>query len=369
MIKILEWFYDAWEYIVAIGTVIGIISGLMVFLPKSKKKYDDSGNIYFGEQNNVIKHLSYLLFVVAVVITCISCIAALAFTKVPYVVNKTMQEASATLEKEKLHLIPPNNMQRDAETDLLTVTSQNFEEGAFVLKGTNVSVTLDKRNASAAFVSVPGVVGEKFLDAIDLLIDRGLLYNTTTVGDTVGPTEKATVIGQSIAEDSRVPAGTIIDLELSFDDIVVDPPVVEGDMVVVPDVVDMEQAEAENMLKSRGLVPFVWWSSGTDSDLDTYYIIDQSIPAGSTVPKGTEIQLERSGVKLGTPVVVPNVVGMEQIEATEYIVSLGLQFQVWWTEENNVSAEHYYIIDQSIPEGSTVPAGTLIRLELSVTGP
>ena len=68
-------------------------------------------------------------------------------------------------------------------------------------------------------------------------------------------------------------------------------------------------------------------------------------------------------------VTVPNLLRMEQMEAKELLELLGLEFQVWWTEENDADSNVYYIIDQSIPSGSTVPAGSLIRLELSVKKP
>lgn len=68
-------------------------------------------------------------------------------------------------------------------------------------------------------------------------------------------------------------------------------------------------------------------------------------------------------------IIVPNVIGMEQIMATILLTDQGLQFQVWWTEENNIDVEQYYIIDQSIPAGSSVPAGTIVKLELSATKP
>lgn len=68
-------------------------------------------------------------------------------------------------------------------------------------------------------------------------------------------------------------------------------------------------------------------------------------------------------------VLVPNVVGMEQMKATELLTSIGLQFQVWWTEENNKNSDKYYVVDQSIPSGSKVPKDSLVKLELSPNKP
>lgn len=103
-------------------------------------------------------------------------------------------------------------------------------------------------------------------------------------------------------------------------------------------------------------------------------VIGQSIDEGSIVQKDTKVIVYLNVTQISPPdiygmVSVPNVVGMEQIEATELLIESGLQFQVWWTEENNVDSEQYFIIQQSIPADSKVTAGTLIKLELSPNKP
>lgn len=142
-------------------------------------------------------------------------------------------------------------------------------------------------------------------------------------------------------------------------------------LVFVPNVVGMEQIEATELLANRGLQFQVWWTEENNISSEHYYVIDQSIPAESSVLAGTLVELELSPKKevASELVFVPNVIGMEQIEATELLTNQGLQFQVWWTEENNIAAEQYYIIDQSIPAYSNVVAGTLIELELSPRRP
>ena len=121
------------------------------------------------------------------------------------------------------------------------------------------------------------------------------------------------------------------------------------------------------LLESSGLGTSVWWLSSLNDILSAYYIIEQSIPAGSVVPIGTKVEIQRSGIKNGTSVVVPCVVGMDQEEATALLTNSGLSFQVWWTEEvNNSSSEEVFIAEQSIPEGSEAPAGTVVRLKLGV---
>ncbi len=62
-------------------------------------------------------------------------------------------------------------------------------------------------------------------------------------------------------------------------------------------------------------------------------------------------------------ITVPDVTGMEQLEAIYLLRDLGLQFQVWWSSELTTSP--YYIVSQSIPAGTSVPKGTLVRLQIA----
>lgn len=96
----------------------------------------------------------------------------------------------------------------------------------------------------------------------------------------------------------------------------------------------------------------------------------QSVDECSIVPKGTLVtvylkEIETDVADIQGTVTVPQVISMEQTEGAELLTESGLQFQVWWTEENNIGADLYYIVDQSIPAGSEVSAGTLIKVELS----
>ena len=73
-----------------------------------------------------------------------------------------------------------------------------------------------------------------------------------------------------------------------------------------------------------------------------------------------------NNVSTSNKVIVPNVVGMEQLEAIYMLMDLGLQFQVYWLSGNDVLVGHtYYIVDQSTEPGTEVPLGSLIRLQIS----
>lgn len=66
-----------------------------------------------------------------------------------------------------------------------------------------------------------------------------------------------------------------------------------------------------------------------------------------------------------TSVVVPDVVGLEQLTATNLIYVNCLQFQVWWTFDASAIGGTRYIVSQEPKAGDVVEMGTVIRLELS----
>ena len=100
--------------------------------------------------------------------------------------------------------------------------------------------------------------------------------------------------------EQSIRAGTVVmknkTVELSYKS----PAVVEesDDKVPVPKVIGMEQMEATSLLTESGLQFQVWWTDNGDFEYsDTYYIIDQSIPADSEVSVGTLVKLELSSVQ------------------------------------------------------------------------
>lgn len=66
-----------------------------------------------------------------------------------------------------------------------------------------------------------------------------------------------------------------------------------------------------------------------------------------------------------TKAVVPNVVGMEQLDGIEMLKKAGLSFKVWWYSSDIEGDGTYYILEQSIPENSVVDKETVVQLRLS----
>ncbi len=66
----------------------------------------------------------------------------------------------------------------------------------------------------------------------------------------------------------------------------------DSELVSVPDVVGLAQNDAFSLLTEANLEPSSWWYNGDIDESDTtYYISEQSIPAGSKVPGKTIIKL------------------------------------------------------------------------------
>ena len=143
----------------------------------------------------------------------------------------------------------------------------------------------------------------------------------------------------------------------------------------IPDLTGKTIKEAKEILNTNNLELTI--SPNEVNSNDDTIIIGQSDNGKKLILKGSTILVYTSEenneeLQLNSNenfILVPNVVGMEQSEAVELLVSKGLQFQVWWKEENNQNSDEYYVIGQSIPHNSRVPKKSLVKLELSPIKP
>lgn len=348
--------YNMWGVLVGVGTAMSIIA-ILVSVKQSLSKDKN--------QPPAITLLLNLLFAFSCALILSSFAIGTMSTKAPSVYGKTVSEATQIFNDAGLKLVLPEGKSISDNTLNMTVIGQSYEGDQPIPRGTEITVYVDSTGIQPpkTTVVVPNIVGKRYMDAQEMLSNSGLQYRVFVSDEKDVSLENAYIVSQSIMYGSKVPEGSLLELGLSDKEENLSSPLPSTYMIEVPDVVDMEEAEAVKKLEDLGLTAQVSLQSGTNESLDHYYIVGQSIPAGSSVPEGTLIELK----KLGTSVTVPNVIGMEQTEATRLLKSLGLDFQVWWTEENNIPADQYYIIDQSIPADSIIPAGTLVKLELSVT--
>lgn len=148
--------------------------------------------------------------------------------------------------------------------------------------------------------------------------------------------------------------------------------VVKSQFTEVPRAYGMTVNEAETKLSDSGLQMALPPGINRDESWMAM-VVGQSIDEYSIVPRRTTITVflktDQSTSDESGMVKVPNVVGLEQAKAIEMLTETDMQYQVWWTEENNDTAEQYYVISQSIPQGTEIQAGTMIKIELSSVRP
>ena len=206
------------------------------------------------------------------------------------------------------------------------MTDLGCTDNTIVIKGTNILLDYDTASEglanSAAYVTVPNLVGEKYTDAIDSLIKAGLFHRIVGNNSELFTLDNLFVASQSIASDISVPAGSIIGLELSSTVDTISDTSNSTLMVSVPDLINMEEKEAQELLLEKGFKVSIQAPKALDDSLDHYFIISQSIKAGTEVPVGINITLEKGAVKVGAQVTVPDLIGMEQSEATALLESV-----------------------------------------------
>lgn len=141
------------------------------------------------------------------------------------------------------------------------------------------------------------------------------------------------------------------------------------DFTPVPNVIGMNIEEAIDVLIQAGFES-IRYPAISQYPQTVFYVFQQSVDPGQPIGSNKTIELNCLTVKPGEQVVVPNLIEKEQHEAASIIVKSGLQFTVFTYEDvNSNNNNNYYVINQSIPAGSIVDAGTIITLELSTKVP
>jgi eukaryotic-like serine/threonine-protein kinase len=131
-----------------------------------------------------------------------------------------------------------------------------------------------------------------------------------------------------------------------------------SETVAVPYVVGIPQANAENLITEKGLVPQVHRVSS--ADVEEGVVIQQSPTEGTKVDKETVVRID---VSSGKPEVqIPSVVGQTQTDAVAELTRAGLDVQV---VEVNSERDQGTVTAQSPNAGLTVVEGTRVRINVS----
>ena len=136
------------------------------------------------------------------------------------------------------------------------------------------------------------------------------------------------------------------------------------DEVLVPDVHKLSYAEAVATLNKEGLE--VEKIEVPSDDIEKGAVVDQIPAAGEAAKRGSSVKLSISTGPSTSKVKVPNLVGLDPMDATALLVENG--FQAGQIEETTNADESLIdkICYQSYSVGTAVDAGTVIDMKVSV---
>jgi beta-lactam-binding protein with PASTA domain/tRNA A-37 threonylcarbamoyl transferase component Bud32 len=247
--------------------------------------------------------------------------------KVPNVVGKKRTDAEAQLKKLGL-VMTVTKEEVNAEVPRDTISSQSPDPNTKLSKGGVVEVTISKGPDMA---QVPNLVGLSAAGAQDALTKVGLKLGETQEAFSSQP--KGKIAEQNPPAAAQVPKGTRVTIVVSRG----------PEMVLVPKVVTMSQADATSKLESAGLVAD---PKTIVSTTDPEGIVQSQSPdGGQSVPKGSKVTINVT--QKPTQKTVPNVVGDPKDTATSKLSAAGFTQITVVEEATPVKANAGKVLSQS----------------------
>ena len=135
--------------------------------------------------------------------------------------------------------------------------------------------------------------------------------------------------------------------------------------ITVPNVVGMTEANAESTLQAVGLTVGSF-NSVYSNTVQATYIISQNPPAGTSVAAGSSVDLTTSLGPVPATMTVPNVVGMTQADAENYLLSVALLNTGTVSQVYSSTVTAGYVISQDPAAGTTVATYSAVNLTVSL---
>lgn len=199
-------------------------------------------------------------------------------------------------------------------------------------------------------VTVPSILGKTPEEAQEILNQLGL--GMEKVGEEASSEyPKGQIMAQNEESGSKVPKNTTIGYTLSTGE----------SAITVPNIVGQSQADAEAALRDIGLEPNI--TREYNDDVAAGRVISVKPEVGSSVTKGTVIDVLISKGVEGVQVQVVSVGGLSEEQAKEILERLGLSVIVQTGSSNSVGEGE--VISQSIKSGTMVDAGTEITITVN----
>ncbi len=194
----------------------------------------------------------------------------------PYVVGLSKEEAQAKIEEAKLKFeVEKEEYNKDIPEGNVISQNPNYTERYHKVKeGSTVKVVISLGQEKT---TVPNVEGKEKQEAIKLLEEAKL--NAEIVEEASKTIQKDHVISQETQPNTEVFAGDTVKIHVSAG----------VEQVTVEGVIGKQEAEARKLLQDSGLVVNVTYDE--DSSKEKGIVLRQSINAGETVDKGTQVTI------------------------------------------------------------------------------
>ena len=212
---------------------------------------------------------------------------------------------------------------------------------------------------SDEMVPVPNFIGMNYTEEIK----NNSAYDSFTFRiieeqDTSGDYEDGEVMEQDPEADTEVKEGTRITLTIAEVD--------HGDkgdetMVAVPSIIGKSYENAQSALRAAGLNV-----SRTEQSSETIaegYVISCDPDVGTQVATGSTVNVVVSTGSANTNKTVPNLTGLTQDQAKAALEKVGLKLGSVTEEES--SAQAGTVINQTVPYGTEVAAGTAVGITIA----
>lgn len=199
---------------------------------------------------------------------------------VPDLTNLFYEDARELLDRLDLKIIEEaKKFDSKSEFPIGTIMSQNPRPGATVKKGRRIYVIVSKGEPT---VTMPRLIGESERNAIFMLenldLTVGKIYYEPS--DSSNYLLVGKVVAQSIPAGSEVKIGTTVNFTV----------ISNAEMVVVPDLIGINLADAQRIITNSGLnVGEIYYEE--KSDLLPETVIDQFPRAKEQVPRGEIVRL------------------------------------------------------------------------------
>jgi beta-lactam-binding protein with PASTA domain len=203
---------------------------------------------------------------------------------VPNIVSMRMAQAEKTLEGLGLNSVQGNLIFTTEQSRNGTVCKQDPPAGQAIRKGSTLTIYL----CGYQLVAVPAVVSMDQTQAIQALERVGLKYQPVGNSPTTEQGKHGKVASQNPSGGQKAPRGALINITVYQYQ---PPPVTVRNVVTVPNIVSMDQAQAIRTLENAG---FKYQSAGTTATTEQSKhgkVASQNPPAGQNVQKGSAINV------------------------------------------------------------------------------